>query len=393
MKILLCGPVSLKLVGDLVEDGEFLPHGYQYPLAAYLARTFHQMGHHVCLVSSANHSGERRHWKGERFEIFLASRRKYLAFVLDQYCRERKEMVDYIRAAQPDIVHAQWTYEFADAALSSNMPYLVTARDAPKTIARLMRSPYRYYRAWYAGRVLPKVKNLSAISGYVSNAIKSEYRLKLKVPVIPNGLAVNLFRSNEDLQFKHPIKNFVCVSGWGSLKNVKTLLFAFGELRRRAGDISLSLVGSGLGKNERAERWAKKHNLHHGVVFLGRQSHREMLNILRDRADCFVHSTLEESFCMAVLEAMAQGLPIVALPDSGAVPWLLDYGRAGVIAASHQAADLANAMEHLLKDPISAEKLALAGHQRALENFTLEAVASQYLKVYKNIIAKNDTLD
>mgnify|MGYP000952875834 CR=1 FL=1 len=96
---------------------------------------------------------------------------------------------------------------------------------------------------------------------------------------------------------------------------------------------------------------------------------------------------------MTVLEAMAQGLPVVALPDSGAVPWLLDHGRAGCLAATQSWPHLAEAMHHVLEDVDYRETLAAAGYERALNEFTLESVADQYLKAYEDVISGdyNDT--
>ena len=99
-------------------------------------------------------------------------------------------------------------------------------------------------------------------------------------------------------------------------------------MHQRHPNARISLVGPGLGKDEAANKWAVKHNLENGVEFVGLQPHPEMLNLLREKADCFVHATLEESFCMTVLEAMAQGIPVVALPDSGAVPLADEAGAA-----------------------------------------------------------------
>ena len=111
-----------------------------------------------------------------------------------------------------------------------------------------------------------------------------------------------------------------------------------------------------------------------------------MLCNLRGNGDIFVHSTLEESFCMTVLEAMAQGLPAVVLPDSGAVPWVVGDGAAGMIANSQTPESLSQAMLALAKDLELREQLGKAGYDRALSMFDLEAVADRYLEEYQDTI-------
>ena len=90
----------------------------------------------------------------------------------------------------------------------------------------------------------------------------------------------------------------------------------------------MTLIGRGLGDAEIGANWARQQDCATGVVFRGALSQQDVLHALRTEGGIFVHATLEESFCMTVLEAMAQGLPVVVLPDSGAVPWLVGDGAA-----------------------------------------------------------------
>jgi glycosyltransferase involved in cell wall biosynthesis len=84
---------------------------------------------------------------------------------------------------------------------------------------------------------------------------------------------------------------------------------------------------------------------------------------------------------MTVLEAMAQKLPVVALPDSGAIPWLLEEGRAGVLAENQSPEALAKAITYLLQDKKRRTDLGEKGYQRALEKFELTGVAMSYLSL------------
>jgi glycosyltransferase involved in cell wall biosynthesis len=387
MKIALCGPASLHLVCGLLDDATNLPEGYRYPLAAYLAKIYHARGHDVSIMSNVHGATAHSKWSGERFEIRLDPRRRVKEFVLDCYKQERKSTLRALDEIAPDIAHGQWVYDYAHAVAESGIPHLVTIRDYPWAIAKHTRSPYRVYRALYSHYVVPKIQNLSAISNYVAEPFNKVYRYKKPIRLIPNGLSRELFADESCTESRRSCRVFVSVSGWDPRKNVKALLRAFGALRRKNPAATLLLMGGSLGPGEAGQQWATAQKLTDGVEFLGHMEHAGMLTILRERGDVFVHSTLEESFCMTVLEAMAQGLPVVAFPDSGAIPWLLDQGEAGQLAASQRWQALADAMEAVYSDADLRARLAAAGYLRAKTHFTLEAVADQYLKAYEDVLA------
>lgn len=386
MKIALCGPISLNLLSDLVEDGEKLPTGYQYPLAAYLARILHADGHDVACITSSTQDVTSRVWCGDRFSIYHTPRRRRYIFTLDAYAKERAAMLDSIFAYDPDIVHAQWTYEFAHVALDSGFPTLVTARDAPWTIFRHTKSPYRLYRAFYAHYLIPRIKRLSAISEYVAAQIRSEFKYKDEICLIPNGLSKSRFYKKKQRLHIESSPRLISVTGWDPRKNVKTLLRAFALVHSRIPTARLMLIGRGLGKNEAGAKWAHRNELSDGVHFQGAISQDGLLKHLRESADIFVHSTLEESFCMTVLEAMAHSLPVLVLPDSGALPWVVGDGSSGMIADSQSANSLSDAILELIKNSGKRLDLAASGYARARSLFELESVAKQYVKEYQKTI-------
>ena len=52
------------------------------------------------------------------------------------FAYEKEQLLKAINLAQPDIIHAHWTYEFALAAIKSGLPHLITCHDAPAVILR-----------------------------------------------------------------------------------------------------------------------------------------------------------------------------------------------------------------------------------------------------------------
>ena len=76
--------------------------------------------------------------------------------------------------------------------------------------------------------------------------------------------------------------------------------------------------------------WAQKKGLSDGVNFVGPVDPDELIDIY-EQVDLMVHPSMEESFGMVLVEAMARKIPVIGGEKSGAVPWVLDNGKAGVL--------------------------------------------------------------
>ena len=391
MHIALCTPISLDMFDKHVEHTEPLPHGCTYPFAFFLAMKLLDAGHHVTVVTSGFDVPCRIAWTGQegRLKVIAVHRRRTYYYCCDVYRREVMAMRAELKQAAPDIIHAQWTYEYADAALSTRLPCLVTARDAPWLIAWHFRKFYRLYRAVYSSLwIVPRIQYFTCVSPHIKSKYEKEPFFKTtRLSVIPNGLERGLFASGHKegiRDLKAPC--FVSVSGWGRLKNVPCLLRAFAGVRSLYPRATLILVGSELGKDQKAETWAQERQLSDGVVFRGALPYGTMLNVLENEADLFVHTTKEESFSMTTLEAMAKGVPVIGGRDSGGVPWLLDNGSAGVVVDINSPEAVAAGMMRLVANPEEYKAIAQCAYQRAKDCFTLDAVAQQYQKEYENVL-------
>ncbi len=78
----------------------------------------------------------------------------------------------------------------------------------------------------------------------------------------------------------------------------------------------------------------------------------------------------------AVLEAMAMGLPVVALRVS-AVPEMVDDGRTGILVDQGDDTGLVRSIEILLDDPAMAARMGAEGHQRALARYEIGATTTE----------------
>jgi glycosyltransferase involved in cell wall biosynthesis len=155
-------------------------------------------------------------------------------------------------------------------------------------------------------------------------------------------------------------------------KNLPRLLDAFASLERD--DVDLALVGP-EGWNEDLD--AKISALGERVQALGfvRSADR---NALMAGASVFCYPSLSEGFGLPVLEAMAQGAPIVTAAGTATEEVI---GDAGLLVDPTDVDAIAGALARLLDDRVEAERLGAAARERAAE-FSWERTAAGYLAAY-----------
>jgi glycosyltransferase involved in cell wall biosynthesis len=103
-------------------------------------------------------------------------------------------------------------------------------------------------------------------------------------------------------------------------------------------------------------------------------------------ADILVNPSLSETFGMALVEAMASGVPVISTRVGG-MPEVIEDGVTGLLIPPDDPASLAHAIQALLRDPARRQAMGAAGRERALNHYTWEAVASQTGALYRSLLA------
>ena len=91
--------------------------------------------------------------------------------------------------------------------------------------------------------------------------------------------------------------------------------------------------------------------------------------------DVLVSASVNEPFGIVLLEGMAEGLPVVAVGDAGPLD-IVEHGRTGMLVESPEPAQLAAALEPLVRDPAHRSTLGERGRERLLRDFTAESMAA-----------------
>lgn len=383
MRIALACPADLHHLARLLDPAaaHSLPPGLGSTLMSGLTAELAGGAHQVALVTLSQGVDRPLRRRIGPVDVLVGPFRQR-HYARDAHRRERRIVRDLLNDVDVDVVHAHWTYEFALGALASRHPVLVTVHDWAPAIARHRRGPYWTVRLMMQAACLARARHLTGVSPYITGLLAR--RVRRSSTVVPNGLPAEFF-ADDPRPAASEVRRILSVSsGFGRLKNVTALLSAFPAVRAELGRAELVLAGPGCEPGGQAEIWARARGLTDGVVFAGAVP-AEQLPALMDTADIFVAPTLEESFGMTVLEAMARGLPVVGGCDSGAVPWLLDSGRAGALADVQRPAEIARVVLALANDPLRRAELGGLALARA-RHFTLSAVAEQYLAQYEHAL-------
>jgi L-malate glycosyltransferase len=123
------------------------------------------------------------------------------------------------------------------------------------------------------------------------------------------------------------------------------------------------------------------------VRFLGSHADVPDLLVSLGAADLFVLSSRMEGLPLAVLEAMAQSLPVVTTRVGG-VPEVVDDERTGLLVPSDDSAALAAAIGRLARDAARRARLGAAGRARALTRFSFPHMVDEYECLYRRLLGR-----
>jgi glycosyltransferase involved in cell wall biosynthesis len=324
--------------------------------------------------------------ESERLNVSIYKGSGGWPFLLNGRARERREILETLRKARPEIAHAMWTLEGGRAVGDWKGPKLLTVQDAAWEYVRLGWTPNAisttYGIRWLLNtrETLARYKTVIAVSPYVEAYLRITPRFRGEIRVIPN--AILEFPADQVLSEAFPRTDtitFACYGDPGPLKNIKSAIKAFRLLKQRLSGIRLLVFG----------KWDKDKQAYaddKDVIFMGGLSHREFLRYLAEEIDVWVHPSRIETQGIAFLEAILAGVPVVAGRESGAVPWALDYGRSGLLVDVENPPELADAMHFLASNRKKAMEMVERGRIFIQQNFSSERILELHLEYYRDIL-------
>lgn len=205
-----------------------------------------------------------------------------------------------------------------------------------------------------------------------------------KITIIPNGVDLKLFDS---IRVKKVPNQILYVGRLVDFKHVDWLIQAFPYVLKKVPSATLKIVGGGPERG-RLEELVKKLGLKARVTFTGLTPTYEAVTRHYKESAVFVLPSTVEGEAIVLKEAMAAGLPLIAMniPGSGVLSLMRD-GENGFLLKPGLPELIAEKIVQLLRDNRLRERMGMAG-RKFVEKFDWDVIADRTLEVYEGAIGK-----
>jgi glycosyltransferase involved in cell wall biosynthesis len=276
-------------------------------------------------------------------------------------------------------------------AIGKKVPFVLTPHGMLDTWA-LAQNPLRKRLALLVS--YRHILNEARFLHYLTEAERERsapLQLKPAAVILPNGIFVDQLEPLPDrgrYRAAHPeLNGGKLVLFLGRLhfkKGLDVLLDAFTRVCGEMPEAHLIVAGPDYGARGALEAQVQRLNLREHVHLVGSVFGDEKLAALRD-AECFVLTSRQEGFSIAIIEAMACGLPVVITPGCH-FPQVQDAG-AGVIAELEPGA-IADALLAVLRDPAGSQERGQRGRELVEREFTWSTIAQAMVEQYRKAVGK-----
>lgn len=381
LRIALAGPfdTSAFMAGTGVQLRGFPPGTGNGSPVTNLAAEFHRRGLDIVIVTLDGSIEETLKAERERLTIFYCPFRgppKYRARVRasDFFRQEINALERALLEASPDFVHAHWTYEYAEAAIRSGLPHLVTMHDRPLSVLAMHRDAYRLMRFIMALRTMPRIRRLAVVSPFMRSAARWHGYFG-GIDLLFNGIEIpRALRDADSIFMSSPLK-IATVGDPTRLKNIAAALDAYEIIRTKVPGVELHLFGPGL--DAAFTKGAP------GVVAHGQIPHADLMAFLAREAVLLLHPSLQEALPMAVLEAKARGVPVIGGSNAAGMAFACGENSGARLIDTRDPGAICEAAVALLTNPDTYRQAAAAARADAQARFALPATANQHLAAYE----------
>ena len=218
--------------------------------------------------------------------------------------------------------------------------------------------------------------------------ILKRYGITTVTEVIPTGIPLQsfvpgdreAFRQQHQIPLDRPVLLFL--GRVAHEKNIGFLIEMLDCVKKKIPDVLLVIAGEGPARAS-LERQVNRQGLGDNVRFIGYLNRHIELNNCYSAADIFIFSSRTETQGLVLLEAMAQGVPVVSTAELGTRDVLRE--GAGVWIAEEDAGDFSGKVVKMLVDTQARKDLGRAGRDYA-HAWSAMRQASRMLNFYESVI-------
>ena len=304
-----------------------------------------------------------------------------------------------ITAFKPDIIHLHHPFVLS-------LPAIMYA--AKLKIPKVLTIHTQYERYAYYVSPIPHVITNEAIRRIIFNLsdkvdiittpsqsmkdLIGNYKIKKEVAVIPNAIDIDLFREKDEQEIAllrkelqiSPDDIVILYLGRVSLeKNIDKIIKALAIVRdKKIDNFKFIVVGDGTAVKQ-LNSLADSLGLTEKVKFVG-AIEREKVRHYYQIGDIFSFSSTSETFGMVIIEALASGLPVLAVKAPGAVDIITD-GLDGILVED-DVYQFAEQLENLIKNRELRQELSSNALQ-TVKRYSSDTISDQVLALYKKLLS------
>jgi len=238
----------------------------------------------------------------------------------------------------------------------------------------------------YLDDYMGKCHHIIVPSESIKKILADEYGITAQITAVPTGLKLAQYEIADGRAARQ-------ARGWGDdavlisvgrlakEKNWDTLIKAVTQVMKNRDRVRLVLIGDG-DERSNLEKLARRLGIADRVEFTGSIPHDEVVANLKG-ADLFCFASITETQGLVTMEAMASGLPVVAVDATGTSD-VVEHGQDGLLTENDSHA-LAQAIERMLDDEALRARFVEASLERA-KSLSIEAMAQRLIGVYHQAI-------
>lgn len=344
------------------------------------ANKLSEKGHDITIISLSMHENENGNLD-KRVKTFIISGKNTLAYYLAS-----NNLKQYLMKEKFDVINAHYASGYGTLAR--------LAKASPLVLNVWGSDVYDFpYKNFYTNKLIKRNLKYAKILVSTSHAMKKQVERLIEptepIRVVPFGVDVSHFK-----YVKRERKNMVTIGIIKTLApkyGISYLIRAFKELldiEKGKIETRLLIYGEGVQEDELYEL-AESLGILQNVEFKGYIDNKLVPNALSE-FDIFVgSSTLDsESFGVALVEAMATGLPIVATDVSG-FKEVVDDNKTGIIIPKENPSEMCEALKIMIENYNTRIQMGLAGYEKVHKLYDINKNTDELINTYSICIAKD----
>ena len=302
-------------------------------------------------------------------------------------------IVQVVRERRLEVVHAHYAVPHATAAWVARQ--ILTVRhdvEPPRIITTLHGTDITLIGSdpSFTEAVSFSIDHSDAVTAVSRSLRESTYAampIHAEIRVIHNFLDCCLFQRRFDPELRRQLSRgddgealIVHMSNFRPVKRIEAVMDIFRRIRQRR-KARLVLAGEGPDAVQ-VPLWADAYGLRDAVTVLPpQQSVVPLLSV----ADLFLLPSLQESFGLAALEAMACEVPVV-VSRVGGLPEVVEHGVTGFLHPPDDLAAMADSAVAVLGDPERHRRMGQAARSAVVSRFCSNDIVPQYEALYRELI-------